>query len=303
MTESNQPETSRGVAGYFVPTQQSAGNGGTPMIDFGQLWQRFRLLLILAPLVTAVLFFAASYLLTPQYRVTVTLAPVDHSSNSLSSGALGGALGGLSSLAGINLGQDGSRFESIAVLTSKALTTQFINEDNLLPILFAGQWDNDADAWKEPGEDAPSLEDGFREFDQDIRSIASDRESGLVTLSITWSDRNQAADWANHLVSRANSVIRARAIDEYQRSIEYLNNELENTKVVGVRQAIYSVIESQIEQVMLANVRTDYAFKVLDPAVAPDVDDFATPSRPLFALAGLVFGLLAALGFAISRLR
>ena len=74
-------------------------------------------------------------------------------------------------------------------------------------------------------------------------------------------------------------------------SIDYLNSELETTTVVGVRQAIYSVIQSQIEQIMLATVRDDYAFKVLDPAIAPDPDDTAFPNRPIFGFVGLVLGL------------
>jgi uncharacterized protein involved in exopolysaccharide biosynthesis len=273
------------------------------LIDFRDLFLRFRWLLLGAPVAGAIVMIAISFLVTPQYRVTALLAPVENSPNSTSLASLGGALGGLGTLAGINLGGDSSRNESIAVLTSKALTTGYMQDKNLLPVLFASDWDKQQGQWTVEAHDIPTLEDGYRVFNEDIRSVVSDRETGLVTLTVTWSDREQAAEWANQLVERANNVIRTRAIDEYERSIEYLNEELEKTTVVGVRQAIYSVIESQIEQVMLANVRTDYAFKVLDPAVTPEADDEVFPSRALFALAGLILGFVLAAALALSRLR
>lgn len=304
MSDAEHESGQKPSVGYFVPVEPSSGPAGTGLVDIGRLVARFRWLFLIAPVAGAVALVIVSFLVTPLYRVTVVLAPVEHSQNSSALSSLGGSLGGLGAIAGLSLSGDSSRHESIAVLASKALTTRFIADEDLLPVLFADDWDSANERWLvDDQEDIPTLEDGFRVFDKDIRSISSDRESGLVTLTITWRDKEQAADWANQIVARANEVIRTRAIDESERSIAYLNDELEKTNVVGVRQAIYSVIESQIEQVMLANVRTDYAFKVLDPAVAPDPEDRAFPSRLLFAVVGLVIGFAVAAAFALSRLR
>lgn len=292
------------VRGYFVPVSNPGPGPENGFVEIWALVRRYRYLLIAGPLVGGIAMLLLSFVATPKYRVEVLLAPVDHSAGSGALSQLGGTLGGLGALAGLNLGDSGDASESIAVLGSRALTTEFITQNGLLPVLFAADWDADKQAWQNPKPDhRPSLEEAYYLFDRQIRTISQERDTGLVRLSITWRDREQAADWANHLVERANALLRQRAISEYERSIEYLNAELEKTNVVGLRQAIYSVIESQIEKVMLANVREDYAFKVLDPAVAPDADDTAYPSRPLFVFVGLVLGfvLSAAASAVLSR--
>ena len=67
--------------------------------------------------------------------------------------------------------------------------------------------------------------------------------------------------------------------------------ELEKTSVVGTRNAIYSLMETQIQNIMLANVRKEFAFKVIDPAVVLDDDDFFRPDRLVLAILGLAAGL------------
>jgi uncharacterized protein involved in exopolysaccharide biosynthesis len=45
---------------------------------------------------------------------------------------------------------------------------------------------------------------------------------------------------------------------------------------------------------MLASVREDYAFKVLDLATEPDFDKPVRPNKPLIVLAGCILGALLA---------
>ena len=54
--------------------------------------------------------------------------------------------------------------------------------------------------------------------------------------------------------------------------------------------AINSLIESQINKIMLANVRKDYAFQVIDPAMSPSADSQLRPNRPLIVAVGIVLG-------------
>jgi len=56
---------------------------------------------------------------------------------------------------------------------------------------------------------------------------------------------------------------------------------------------MYDLIEQETKTLMLANARTEYAFTIVDPAVAPEVR--IQPKRTLMALGGLVAGLLIAL--------
>jgi uncharacterized protein involved in exopolysaccharide biosynthesis len=237
----------------------------------------------------------ASFLLQREYSASVTLRPTSLSS-------VTGQLGGLAALAGIGLGNDDDRSEAIATLQSRALISTFIEQHKLLPMIFADKWDAAAGRWRttDPA-DTPSLNDGYRRFDQKIRSVTEDRRTGVVTLTITWRDPKLAADWANELAARVNREMRDRAIGEARRSLEYLNRELDKTQVVDLRQPIYRLIENRINTVMLANVRDEYAFKIVDPATPPDADDYSRPLHWLFALAGATLGALAGAAWAFRR--
>ena len=87
--------------------------------------------------------------------------------------------------------------------------------------------------------------------------------------------------------------MRASAAADAAKNIEYLEDELKKTNVMEVRQAVYSVMESQMHEIMLANVQEEYAFKVIDPAVVPDPDDYVRPKRLSIIILGLLIGFLA----------
>ena len=61
-----------------------------------------------------------------------------------------------------------------------------------------------------------------------------------------------AAKWANGLVAMANQHLRSKALVESERNIAYLNDQAAKTDVVPVRQAIYSILQSEINKEMLA---------------------------------------------------
>ncbi len=88
---------------------------------------------------------------------------------------------------------------------------------------------------------------------------------------MTWSDPELAAKWANDAGGQSQCAAAGKAIEESRRSIEYLKREGEKTNVVAVQEAIGKLTEEQVKSVMLANVRDEYAFKVIDPAVDPGV--------------------------------
>jgi hypothetical protein len=90
--------------------------------------------------------------------------------------------------------------------------------------------------------------------------------------------------------------MRARAIAKSEASLGFLQKELAATAVVDTRAAINRLIESQVNQRMLANVTMQYAFRVVDPALPADRDDPVRPKKLLMTAAGvfvgLVFGML-----------
>jgi uncharacterized protein involved in exopolysaccharide biosynthesis len=50
---------------------------------------------------------------------------------------------------------------------------------------------------------------------------------------------------------------------------------------------------------MIANVREDYSFKVIDPAVPADIEDYTKPRRLLLLVGGAVMGGLGGISIAV----
>jgi len=126
-----------------------------------------------------------------------------------------------------------------------------------------------------------------------------------LTLQIDWRDRSEAARWVNEIAARLNAEMRARAIEQADASVSFLEKELGTTSTVEIRDSINRLIEAQIKQRMLANVTREYAFRVVDRALPSDADDPVRPQKlMLFVLGpvvGLVLGIVAVLGLDMIR--
>lgn len=245
---------------------------------------------VLTALACALLAAVAAWLMTPVYRAQVLFAvSSDEEQNNLT--RLLGNVGSLATLAGLGTSLSGTRREeSLAVLRSREFTVSFIRDNDLLPVLFADRWDADGEVWTD-GE-APSLWEANRVFDRRIRRIREDKVTGLVALTIDWHDPVVASQWANDLVRRADSQLRERNIAEAERSLKFLQAEVGKMDVVEIRQTMFRLTEEQIKRIMLARVRDEFSFRIIDPSAPPDEDDFVKPNRPALVVVGFLFGLL-----------
>ena len=233
------------------------------------------------------------FLTTPVYRVEVLLAPVQSERATGALGAVASQFGELTSLAGLSLPNlSNSRAVHLAQMTSRRFTQTFLATHNLLPLLYAKRWDKLQARWRtEEGIRPPTSDEAFVYFDRRIRKIRDDRKTGLITLSIEWRNRQQAADWANQMVADINEEIRQREISQSQQALEYLSRELTKGPPVGLREAIFRLMETHVKSIMMANVRRDFAFQVIDPAVVPDEDRYVRPSWLILIAGGLLVGV------------
>jgi len=273
-------------------------------IDLFELWETLMAgkWLILA---CAALCFAAAttlaFIMTPKYEARVIASFAEESKSGGGMGALAAQYGGLAEMAGISLGGGGSKEASLAFLKSRAFIEQFIEEEGLLPILFAASWDPEKKQWKVTEDKVPTMWKAYKFFSTAILSTTLDKKTNLLTLTITWKNREQAVYWANELVRRANETLRQKTITETQSSLDYLQKELEKTSIVEVQNTIFRVMETQVKSMMMANTQEQFAFKVIDPAIVVDEDAFVKPKRPLMMVLGLVGGLFV--GIVIVFLR
>jgi uncharacterized protein involved in exopolysaccharide biosynthesis len=257
------------------------------------VWQR-KWLVISSAVVGMALALFLSRFMTRTYQAEIVLTPARQETAPGALGNLGSQFGDLAAIFGMNLpgSNSGDVAVNIAYLKSRRFAANFITQYDLLPVLFANRWDASRKQWRRPGRDVPTMEDAVRYLGKTVMLIKQDHKSGLVTLSVRWRDPQLAARWANQMVADSNAQARQRAVVEAQESLKYLSTELEKTSIVGLREAIYRLMENKIQSIMLANVRRDFAFEVVDPATAPDVDHYVWPILVINAAAGLLIGTL-----------
>jgi len=271
----------------------------TGLREYLEIAWRDKWLVIVITVVFAVSTAIAALLTPRKYTATVILAAVSNKTGGgLSGGSVLSSIGGLA-LGGV-LGHDSEKAESLAVLQSDILTTRYIREHNLLPVLFAKQWDPLTKQWRvKEAREVPTLWRGSQKFKDDIRNVNESTKTGLITMTITWGDPQLAAKWANDLVQLTNDSMRERAIADSERNIAYLNEQAAKTDVSQVRTAVYAILESEIRHEMIARGTQEYALKVLDPAVPPETP--TSPKRTVWVIVSTITGMLMGLLLVVLR--
>lgn len=255
------------------------------------LWKA-RVWIIAAAFLSAAAFGVYALVAPKIYQSAAVLAVVE---NDAGGGELASVLervGGLAALAGVvDPGKQGD--EAIFMLRSRTIGEEFIRSEGLLQEIFADKWDEDRQEWKVSAGDAPpTIQDAFRVFDTKIRSVFVDQKSGFVTVAIHWRDPVQARQWVTRLIEMVNQKMRQSDIAEATRSLEFLDQELQRTSILEIRQAMYRLVEAQTRRKMLANVREEYSFRIVDPPVVPDANKYESPRKVLLVLLGGVLGSL-----------
>lgn len=240
------------------------------------LWS-YRILLIVAVAVCVAAAVVMALTTTPIYRAEASVVEVRD--NQL--GAMGGLasqLGGLASIAGLgNLATQDDGRNSIAVLKSRQLAEQFVTRHKLMPVMFRNS------------QSPPTLWHAVERFRKSVLSIREDKRTGITTVAIDWPDAATATVWANGFVALANEVIRARALADSTSNIKYLNEQIARTNVVEMQKVMYNLIETETKTLMLANARLEYAFKVVDAAVKPELR--ISPKRTVMVIIGGMLGM------------
>jgi uncharacterized protein involved in exopolysaccharide biosynthesis len=277
--------------------QQKTPDDEVSLKQLFEIFWRGRYLILLVTSAITIAVAVAALLTTKKYEATVIVSPVAEDTGSGRLSSLISQVGGLSSLAdaaGLPSATNTQKSEIVAVLVSEALTEKYIAANNLLPVLYHKQWDPEKQAWKERDpKKIPTLWKANAYFKKNVRFVTTDNKTGLVTIIVAWEDPKLAAKWANDLVKMTNEYLRTKTVTESERNIAYLNNEAAKTDAVGVKEAIYTILQNEIKKMMLARGSEEYALKILDPAVPPE--KAASPQLVTWTIMGFFGGFFLSL--------
>jgi uncharacterized protein involved in exopolysaccharide biosynthesis len=277
--------------------QQSASEDEISVKELLQMLWRGRFLVLSITLAVTLVVAVTALLSTKKYEATTIISPVADESNSSRLSSLISQVGGLASLTGVpGLPSVATtqKSEIVAVLISEALTEKYIRSNDLLPVLYHNRWDPVNQKWKVSNpKNIPTVWKANAYFKKHIRFVTTDNKTGLVTLIIAWEDPKLAAKWANDLVKMTNDYLRDKTIAEAERNIAYLTDQAAKTQEIGVKEAIYSILQNEIKKMMLARGSAEYALKIIDPAVAPE--KAVSPQPVAWTIMGLFGGFVLSL--------
>ena len=273
---------------------------------FGVIWKgKFFIVIITALFALVSVIYAINQ---PNiYKSEVLLAPAEQEgAGGLAS--LAGQFGGLASLAGVNLGGGNSNKSQLAieVLKSRQFTSFFIQKHNILPDLMAAEswsmqtnkivydeemFNSQNSEWVRevpaPFKPKPSMQEAHKEFSKSLNA-STDKEAGMVTLSVQHISPYVAQQWVNWLVEDLNQTMKEREVAEAKRSTEFLQQQLKQTEIADIREVLYKLIEEQTKTIMFAKVRDEYVFKTIDAALVPE--EKFKPQRALIVMLGVMLG-------------
>lgn len=269
------------------------------------------------------MFAVASIIIVLQmpnlYKAEAIISPANTDSQT-GLGALASQFGGLASFAGISLGSGQADQTAVAleILKSRKFISQFIRKHDVLVDLMASKnwdWQQNVLVYDEsiystiekkwvrtvepPRHSRPSEQEAYKAF-KDILYIDENKESGMVLVSIEHFSPFVAKDWLDKLIIDLNTTMKLRDVRDAERSIEYLNQQIDSTNVAGLRSVFFELIEEQTKTLMLANVTDEYAFNVIDPAVVEEQK--YKPRRALLVILGTMMGLIIAFLYCLIRL-
>ncbi|MBE0369302.1 Wzz/FepE/Etk N-terminal domain-containing protein [Pseudoalteromonas aurantia] len=278
-----------------------------------------KIIIILCSLVFSVsgVYYALS--LPNIYKATVLLSPVEEAQGGMLNG-LKSDLGGLASIAGVNLGGSGGNKSALAlqILQSRGFLNQFVDKYDLKPILMATNgwelsanklmynsnvYDINTEQWirevSPPRKSVPGIQEVYEHILSKNLTVVEDKKKDLVWLSITHFSPVVAKDLVDKLVIEINARMQEDDIKQATTKIDYLKKTLNETSIADMQKIFYQLIEQQEQTKMLALTQSQYVFRTIDPAILPDIKD--GPKRALICIGFSLFGFLLSLMIVLFR--
>jgi len=237
------------------------------------IWNGRKLIIIFTMLIT-VLAAAATLLMNDVYTAKAVLKPLTR--------------GG------------GSRFyfmasqtnpkEMVNIINSNAFNKKVIEQHDLLPVLFPEKWDNEKKQWRTSDGGAfplnplkfiqgsssqkktangPDIWDGIRELKYIVNASYSTKDE-VVIISVNFRDPKMASQIVNNIIATLTEQMTAEIKHTAVINRKYLEKILKEARLGFDKLERGNMLAAKIDAQMTEELEGNYAFKILDPPMAPD---------------------------------
>lgn len=234
-------------------------------------------------------------------------------------GGMAGQLGGLASLAGVNIGGGESNDieQAMVLMTSWPFLEQVINKNYLKPLLMGVKgWDHESERliwdnkvydpvnkkWlREPPEGMQVEPSSYEVYSKLSRMlmVSFDRKTAMFNVSVEHYSPKVAQKWVSILVGEINEAFRARDVAESKKNIAYLEQKVAETSIAEMQAVLYGMIEAQMKTLMLAEVDPQYLIrKVVEPKVS---ELKSSPNRKIILILAVLLGAFISSAFVLMN--
>lgn len=227
------------------------------LFDYLKVIQRHKKLIIIIIAISVVVSVVRALLTPPVYEAKAIITPA--SQQNAPSG-----MGVLAMQFGLAASTQSSVTEIVNLLNSNILREKVIKKNNLLPVLLGTEAKN-----KKDSSENKRIWNALRAL-QGILKISYKQKDNIIEISAQFNDPDMAVKIINYTVTELTEHMSSETRRVVETNKKYLESQLSATADPFIKAKIYSLIAQQVEQAMMAEVKENFAFKVLDPPRVPD---------------------------------
>ena len=212
-------------------------------------------------------------------------------------GFSGGAMSGLIGLAGIAVDTSSSGTDiALATINSRKFMRNFVINRALNDL--TGMEKEELDALDEMVREK-IMQSAVGSLRASFSFVKYNPLAPVHHLTVYVSDPKTSQKWNGWLIQDLNKTLMEEEVLEAEKSIEFLQKKAISTKNKDLKSLFYSMIEAHTRTVMLAEVRSEYVFKVIDPAEVPLVR--SGPQRKKIVIWGTAIGTILGLALVLIK--
>lgn len=263
-----------------------------------QLINRYWLTIAACGLLGFLVGVSAYFLLPKSYRAEVVVATTE--ADIFNGGGMS-QLAQLSGLAGMTLPSASSSYrqEAIATIKSRDIAKTFISKNDIAQSIDSTYPELESLEGMTVAQRDERLDRATERFLTRVLDVREDRRSGMIVVAVTWGEPRVAAAWANGLVELADDRLRTRRRRNADDNLVLIEDAISKTSTIELRQTLYRMFQLELEKKLQTQVKDSIFFRIIDPAVPPDIRRPHSPDTRLVIIGSTLLGCLLGLGLSM----